>query len=330
MKIITTIIFLLVFCVHHSSAQDCDIATTGLAVYNAANTAPISNIQVGQNANFKFSVANFGSEPLCTIPANSVTATLTFTTVSGTINPLIYDGPATFISGYFTWTYNSGTGILTGTNTTAIPNGVGDGNILIKVKGNAPGTSAGSLNLTQGMGVSDNGANNTGGSQLIITVSLTNNNSVCPGSPASFVAPVAGGNVYQWQLDAGSGYVDISDGPNYTGTTTAYLTLSGAPTSWYGYKYKCRITNGGVTYTTPLTLKFSSTWIGGSDENWENPLNWGCSGLPDANTDVYVNTGCVRNPKVLYSTVSCRSLNLQTGTTIEVTPGKRIDITGHD
>jgi hypothetical protein len=330
MKIIANIILLLALCGLRLSAQDCDIATTGLAVFNAANTAPISTIQVGQKANFKFSVANFGSDLGCAIPANTATATLNFTTVSGSISPIIYDGPASFVSGFFTWVYNSGTGILTGTNTTAIPNGTGDGGILIKVKGNAPGTTAGHLNLSQGgMNVPDNTANNSGSAQLIISVSTSNNNIICPGSAASFVAPVLAGNTYQWQADDGNGFVNINDGANYSGTTTAFLTLSGAPTSWYGYTYKCMITNGGTTYTNPLILKFSSTWTGAADTDWENPLNWGCSGLPDSNTDVFVNTGSIRYPKV-NSNVSCRSLNLQTGCTIEVTPGKRIDVSGHD
>lgn len=330
MKIITAFVLSLILFICNLSAQNCDIATNGVAIFNATNTSPISTVTVGQNAYFKFSIYNAGTEPTCTIPANSVTALFDFTTTSGSVNTYIYDSVATFVSGYFTWVYNNLTGVLTGTNTTAIPNGLGDVNILVKVKGNAPGTGVSHLDLSQGNGVSDNPANNHVNAQLIITAASVNSYTICPGSPASFVAPVLAGNTYQWQVDTGSGFVNIADNANYTGTTTAFLTVSYAPTSWYGYKYQCKMINGAVTsYTNPLILKFAISWIGGSDTAWENPLNWGCSGLPDSNTDVFITTGIPHNPKI-NSNASCRSLNLQTGITIEVKTGFRIDITGHD
>ncbi len=328
MKIIISLFCVFIFGAANVKAQDCDIAQTGLAIFNAANTANISTITVGQNANLKFSIANFGTDPNCTIPANSATATLDFLPLSGSVPPYIYDGPATFVSGYFTWVYNSTTKVLTGINTTAIPNGTGDAGILVKVIGNITGTGVSHLVLTQGMSVPDNSGNNSSSAQLIVSAAAVNNTVICPGSHASFVAPVASGNTYQWQVDNGSGFVNITDDANYSGATSSNLILSDAPTSWYGYKYQCMIVNGATTtYTSPLTLKFSMTWIGGTSTDWENPSNWSCLTLPDANTDVIVNTANPHFP-VLNSNRSCRSLNLMPGANVEAKPGVTLNITG--
>jgi hypothetical protein len=182
MRVAICTLFLTLF-FSFSKAQDCDIATTGVAIVNASNTAPIASICVGQQAKFKFSIANFGTELSCTIPANSVIAVFDFPTLGGGIKPYIYNGPASFVSGYFTWTYNSIDEVLEGTNTTAIPNGLGDVSILVPVIGNAPGTGSSNLNLTQGLGVSDNVGNNAAGAQLIVNalpvVTCPGNSSVC-------------------------------------------------------------------------------------------------------------------------------------------------------
>jgi hypothetical protein len=180
---VSILICLLCFFLKTSIAQNCDIAQTGVAVYNAANTAPVAIINTGQNANFKFSIANFGTDPGCTIPANSVTAIFDFPTLAGGIKPYIYNGPLSFVSGYFSWTYLSADEVLLGTNTTAIPNGLGDANILVKVIGNASGAGSSNLNLAQGNGISDNTGNNYSGAQLTVV-----NNSPLPILLASFTA----------------------------------------------------------------------------------------------------------------------------------------------
>jgi hypothetical protein len=170
MKSITIILFfLLTFFVNFSNAQNCDIAQAGVAVYDAANTAPVLSVSRGQDANFKFSISNAGTGTGCSIPANSVTAIFDFPTLAGGIKPYIYSGPASFVSGYFKWTYNSSEEVLLGTNTTAIPSGQGDLNILVKIRGNAGGSGHSNLNLTQGGGASDNTANNFAGAQLKVT-----------------------------------------------------------------------------------------------------------------------------------------------------------------
>lgn len=157
-------------CLHHvAAAQNCDIAQTGVVVYNASGTSVIAGIDPGQVANFKFSVKNAGLDPGCTIPANTVVASFDFPTLAGGIKPYKYDGPVSFVSGYFTWIYNSADDVLEATNTTPIPAGMGDVDILVKVKGNVAGKGRSNLNLTQGKGLSDNSGNNFSGTQLVVS-----------------------------------------------------------------------------------------------------------------------------------------------------------------
>jgi len=151
---------------------------------------------------------------------------------------------------------------------------------------------------------------------------------VCPGSSAVFSAGNnAGGATYQWQVDQGAGYVNISNGPVYVGTATSMLTLKSAPTSWYGYKYRCVITNGSISYSNEYTLKFSVIWNGTVSTDWENPNNWGCGKLPDQYTDVYINAGLNQYPFVNLNG-SCRSLRLMPTTSVRVKTGVQLNIIG--
>jgi Pregnancy-associated plasma protein-A/CARDB len=138
------------------------------------------------------------------------------------------------------------------------------------------------------------------------------------------------GTAYQWQADTGAGFSNISDNSTYTGTTSDLLQISNAPTSWYGYKYRCIVTNGANLVTgETYTLKFITTWNGPADNIWENPANWSCNTVPDENTDVYINAGMPVYPRV-NSNAACRKIYLQPGTSIEVKPGKTLLVTGKD
>ncbi len=61
---------------------------------------------------------------------------------------------------------------------------------------------------------------------------------------ASGTAPLT----YRWQEDNGGGFVNLSNGGIYSGVTTATLTLTGAPGSINGYRYRCLVT-AASTYT---------------------------------------------------------------------------------
>lgn len=127
------------------------------------------------------------------------------------------------------------------------------------------------------------------------------------------------GSGYQWQVNTGGGYTDISDNANYTGTSTAALTIRGFNSGWYGYRYRC--TTGGSS-STPFQLQFVSTWTGAGGNQWENPSNWSCGAVPDGNTDVLVNGGSV----LVNSNALCRTIKTATGTSVTVTAGNSLNV----
>lgn len=146
----------------------------------------------------------------------------------------------------------------------------------------------------------------------------------CPGGNTVIVSSARGTN-YQWQADAGNGFENISNGTVYNGTTTANLTLTNAPTSWYGYQYRC-IADGNII-SRVTALKFTAYWNGSTSTAWENPANWNCGVLPDANTDVVVSKGVKFFPAVNTST-SCRSIKLNNETTATLQGGVELILTG--
>ncbi len=128
------------------------------------------------------------------------------------------------------------------------------------------------------------------------------------------------GTVYQWQINTGNGFTDITDNSNYAGTTSPALTLSNIPTSRYGYQLRC-LANGIEGKVT--TLKFASTWTGAVNTAWENAGNWSCGLIPDKYTDVIINAGTV----IVSSAPIIHSLLLNPGVVITVTTPYKITIT---
>jgi hypothetical protein len=152
----------------------------------------------------------------------------------------------------------------------------------------------------------------------------------CLSANRQFISGIiaASNSTYQWQLDNGTGFANITNDATYSGVNSDTLQLTNAATSWYGNKYRCLVTNGTNTSTGETNiLKFAMIWNGSADTAWENPANWSCNSVPDLNTDVYINASMPRYPAV-NTNVACRSLNLQPGTTIEIKPGITLDVTG--
>jgi hypothetical protein len=154
---------------------------------------------------------------------------------------------------------------------------------------------------------------------------------ICSGTTTiSYVATApATGNTYQWQVDNGSGYTNISDNSNYSGSTANTLVISNITSSMYGYKYQCQVSNNGVAipYTPVYTLKCQSTWTGTVNTAWENGANWSCGTVPDANTDVMINAG-VSNYPVVSSNAICHSATVAANASLIVTDSYKLDIKG--
>jgi len=61
------------------------------------------------------------------------------------------------------------------------------------------------------------------------------------------------GSSFQWQQDQGSGFVNISNNGNFSGTTSLTLILNNIPTSFSSYKYRC-VVNGNYSSETTVNV----------------------------------------------------------------------------
>jgi large repetitive protein len=137
---------------------------------------------------------------------------------------------------------------------------------------------------------------------------------LCPPTGSGAITSSITGTSYQWQVNTGSGFADIANNANYNNVNGQVLQLSNIPSAWYGYQYRC-VTNTGNSYV--FVLRFGNTWVGTTSQAWENPANWSCGAMPDANTDVVINSGTI----VINSNVVVRSLKLNPSANLTVATG---------
>jgi hypothetical protein len=145
---------------------------------------------------------------------------------------------------------------------------------------------------------------------------------ICPGSSMVYSSDVIG-PLYQWQVNTGNGFVNITDNANYVGTATSQLQVKNIPSLFYGYQFRC---NTGTVNSTVYTLKLTSYWKGVTNTQWEDPLNWNCGAVPDGNTDVIINNAAPNLPQVS-SLASCRSINVSPGRSLKINTGAKLTIT---
>ncbi len=112
-----------------------------------------------------------------------------------------------------------------------------------------------------------------------------------------------------------------SDGTN--AGTTLFRDFSIAnndyPAILVNYQYRCNITGN---FSATSTLKFISKWKGTASNLWNNPANWSCNALPDANTDVIINAGTA----VLNVNGTCRSISVSAGAGFTVNTGFTLQV----
>jgi predicted secreted protein len=65
---------------------------------------------------------------------------------------------------------------------------------------------------------------------------------ICAGATATFSVTASNATGYQWQVNQGAGFADISNGAPYSGATTATLTITGATAELNGYVYRAVVT----------------------------------------------------------------------------------------
>lgn len=87
----------------------------------------------------------------------------------------------------------------------------------------------------------------------------------CAGADYTFnISSSAGGLTYQWEEDAGSGFLPLSNDAFHSGVTTAELELNAIPASFNNYQYRCKIygdcaPDSAITSTSTLQLQSTPT-----------------------------------------------------------------------
>lgn len=77
------------------------------------------------------------------------------------------------------------------------------------------------------------------------------NQAVCAGSNTSFAVAGSGtGIIYQWQINTGSGFTNLTDGGVYSGSAAATLNITGAIVSMNTYQYRCLLSTASCTTPT--------------------------------------------------------------------------------
>ena len=151
---------------------------------------------------------------------------------------------------------------------------------------------------------------------------------ICPNTNTYFSADSIAGYTVKWQVDTGNGYADILNNSVYSGASTRLLLLNSIPANFYGYKYRFVQTNGSNTVnSTPIELKFTSTWTGAVSNAWEDAGNWSCGIVPDQYIDANINAG-VTNFPVINSNAACHSLQTAPGASVTVKSGFKLTVVG--
>lgn len=147
------------------------------------------------------------------------------------------------------------------------------------------------------------------------------NQKICPGGTTIISTTNLSGTNYQWQLNKGSGFSNLSDNANYSGSDIPSMQIINAPSSWYGYLYRCVV--DGIAVDT-FKLQMVNTWTGNIDPEWEITGNWGCNVLPDAGTDVIIQEGGFTI--ISSSAAVCRSMDADVNSSVRINTGGKLAI----
>ena len=93
------------------------------------------------------------------------------------------------------------------------------------------------------------------GSSCPFTINNIVSVSACSGGNAVFNSSSSGtAPSYKWQVNEGSGWVDLVDGSLYSGVSAAALTITGATAGMSSYKYRTKVTE--VVVLKMVTMAF--------------------------------------------------------------------------
>lgn len=151
------------------------------------------------------------------------------------------------------------------------------------------------------------------------------NQNICPNSDASFYISAEDPDSYQWQVDEGSGFDNLSNNSTYSGVHTDSLGVSNANISMSGYVYRCYLTYSiGNIYSNSATLTVDddeNPVITSTHDDIQIDANANCEAiLPDYTADVIATDNCDDDLDITQIPVASTTISGETNTvTLTVT-----------
>ncbi|MEP7165221.1 MAG: hypothetical protein ABI741_11030, partial [Ferruginibacter sp.] len=139
---------------------------------------------------------------------------------------------------------------------------------------------------------------------------------------ATLVANSSVGEPIYWQgtTSGGVSIMTLSSSQIVTSSGTYYFrSLNSWNDPQSGESGICWGTEGSATV---IINNIGNNWTGAISTAWENPGNWACGVVPDANTDVVINNGTV----IVNSMANCRTLTLLPGVNFTISAGYNLVI----
>ncbi|PWV49131.1 FG-GAP-like repeat-containing protein [Chitinophaga sp. S165] len=150
---------------------------------------------------------------------------------------------------------------------------------------------------------------------------------VCMGTDTALTSPLSG-NIYQWQVDMGQGFVPVVDDSVYTGSNSVRLSIRNVPLSYQNYLYRCLVDDKheqvftlmidtvripDITISTDMnnvcpgaTVAFSATY---KDAGYAPSFRWLINGLPTDSIGLKYTSGTLEDgdsiSAVVYGAATC-------------------------
>ncbi|MEO8770529.1 MAG: T9SS type A sorting domain-containing protein [Ferruginibacter sp.] len=105
---------------------------------------------------------------------------------------------------------------------------------------------------------------------------------LCPNGNATIVSNITGSS-YQWQWNTGTGFTNISNGSNLSGTQSPTLVLSNIPGNWNQYLFRCIVDGNlnSVTFGLSVTVMAATA----------NSISTSCPGISNGSISINASTG---------------------------------------
>ncbi len=146
---------------------------------------------------------------------------------------------------------------------------------------------------------------------------------VCAGTNSTLLTLGGNTGTIQWQSSA--------DGINYNNIASATAQTYTASNLTSATYYKAVVTSGAcpslTTAAVNVLVKQPGSWMGTSNNNWNNPGNW-CGSIPDASTDVTISNEFSNQPTIGLVDATVRSLTISTGASVTLAANMNLNVWG--